>query len=63
LLLLLVADRRHLRAHRNQLVLGLFPVAAGDQILHLVQFGTGSQCDLVVTDLLRRTEKHCAQTV
>jgi hypothetical protein len=63
LLLLLVADAGDLGADLDQLVLGLLPVAAGDEVLHLVQLGPGGQPHLIVTHLFGRAEQHGAHAV
>ena len=63
MLLLLITDAGHLGADRDQLGLGLLPVAGGDEVLHLVQFGSGGQRHLVVTHLFGHTEQHRAQSV
>jgi hypothetical protein len=58
-----VLDGRHLSTHRYQLVLGLCPIALGDEVLHLVQFGACRKGNLIVAHLLRRPEEHRAQAV
>jgi hypothetical protein len=63
LLLLLVTDRGDLRAHRDQFLLGLLPVALGDQLLHLLHLGARGQRHLIVANLLGRAEEHGAQSV
>jgi hypothetical protein len=63
LFLLLVVDRGDLSAHRDKFVLRLFPVALGDERLHLVEFGFGGQPDLVVAHLLLRPHQHGVQSV
>ena len=63
MLLHLVVDRGDLGAHRDELILGLLPIALGDQGLHLAEFGLGGQPDLVVTDLLLPAEQHGADPV
>ena len=63
LLLPLVTNALYLVAHGDELVLRLLPVPLGDQVLNLVELGLRGQCDLVVTDLLGRTEEHGAQAI
>lgn len=60
---MLVTDAGHLVADRDQLLLGLLPVTAGDHLLDLLHLGAGGQGDLIVAHLLGRSEQHRAQTV
>jgi hypothetical protein len=63
LLLRHIPECLHLGTDRHQLILGLLPVAAGDEILHLIQFGARSECHLVIADLSRGAEEHRAQPI